>query len=59
MCCNKIPISEIERQEAEKTIAKWQLQWDATTKGRAAKEYYPNVTERLKMKLNHQTSLRC
>ena len=51
MCYNKIPISEIARQGAEKTIAKWQVQWDATTKGRATKEYLPNVTERLKLKL--------
>jgi len=26
VCYNKIPKSEIERQEAEKTIAKWHLQ---------------------------------
>ena len=49
ICYNKIPISEIARQEAEKTIAKWQIQWDARTKGRATKEYFPNVTERLKV----------
>ena len=57
MCYNKIPISEIARQEAEKTIAKWQIQWDATTKGRATKEYFPNVTERLKMKLRLSPNL--
>ena len=60
ICYNKIPISEIARQEAEKTIAKWQLQWDATTKGRATKEYFPNFTERLKIKLRlSPTSRRC
>ena len=52
MCYNKIPISEIARQEAEKTIAKWQIKWDATTKGWATKEYFPNVTERLKVRLS-------
>jgi len=57
MCYNKIPISEIARQEAEKTISKWQIQWDATTKGRATKEYFPNVTERLKMKLRISPNL--
>jgi len=51
MCYNKTTISEIARQEAEKIIAKWQIKWDATTKGRATKQYFPSVTERLKMNL--------
>ena len=51
VCYNKIPKSEIERQEAENTIAKWQLQWDDTAKRRATKEYFPDIKERLKMKL--------
>ena len=60
MCYNKIPISEIARQEAEKIIPKWQIKWDATRKGRATKEYFTKVTERLEMKLrHHQTSRRC
>jgi len=57
VCYNKIPKSEIERQEAEKTIAKWQLQWDDTTKGRATKEYFPDIKERLKMKLRLSPNL--
>ena len=57
MCYNKIPISEIARQKAGKIIAKWQIKWDATTKGRATKEYFPNVTERLKMKLRLSPNL--
>ena len=59
-CFNKIPISEIARQEAEKIIAKWQINWDAKTKGRAVKEYFPNVAEKMKMKIYyHQNSQRC
>jgi len=57
VCYNKIPKSEIERQEAEKTIAKWQLQWDDTAKGRATKEYFPDIKERLKMKLRLSPNL--
>jgi len=57
ICSKKIPISEIARQEVEKTIAKWQIQWDATTKGRATKQYFPNVTERLKVKLRLSPNL--
>jgi len=51
MCYNKNPISEIARQEAEKIIANWQIKWDAKTKGRATKEYFPKVAERIKMKI--------
>jgi ribonuclease HI len=31
-CYNKIPKSETEHQEREKSIEKWQQQWDNTTK---------------------------
>jgi len=51
ICYNNIPKSGIEHQEREKSIEKWQLQWDATTKGLVTKEYFPNIKERLKMKL--------
>jgi len=57
MCYNKIRKSEIEGQEAEKTIAKWQLQWDATAKGLVTKEYFPNIKERLKMNLRLSPNL--
>jgi len=51
ICNNKIPKSEIERQESEKTIAKWQQQWDTTDKGKVTKEFFPNIKARLKMEL--------
>jgi len=51
MCYSKILKSEIEKQEAENTIAEWQLEWDDTAKGLATKEYFPDIKERLKMKL--------
>ena len=33
VCYNKIPKSEIEKQETENNLAKWQLLWDDTEKG--------------------------
>ena len=48
VCYKKIPKSEIERQEAVNIIAKWQLQWDDTAKGRATKQYFPDIKERKK-----------
>jgi hypothetical protein len=40
---NKIPRSEIEHQEREKNIEKWQKQWDNTTKGLVTKEFFSNI----------------
>jgi hypothetical protein len=33
-------------------VRKWQRNWTQTTKGSITKEYFPNVEERLKIKLN-------
>ena len=49
---NKFPKSEIERQEREKSIQKWQKQWENSTKGSVTKEFFPNIKDRLKMKIN-------
>ena len=46
------PKSEIERQEREKLIEKWQKQWDNSTKGLVTKAFFPNIKDRLKMKIN-------
>jgi ribonuclease HI len=43
ICYNKIPKSEIEHQEREKSIEKWQQQWDTNTKGSAAKEFFQTL----------------
>ena len=49
---NKFPKSEIERQERQKSIEKWQKQWENSTKGSVTKEFFPNIKDRLKMKIN-------
>jgi hypothetical protein len=46
------PTVEIEHQESEKSIEKWQQQWDNTTTGLVTKEVFPNIKNRLKMKIN-------
>ena len=51
-CYNKIPKSAIKHQEREKSIEKWQQQWDNTTKGLVTKEFFPNIKDRLTMKIN-------
>jgi hypothetical protein len=52
ICFNKIPKSEIVCLESQKSIAKWQQQWDDSNKGPVTKEYFPDVRERLKKKIN-------
>jgi hypothetical protein len=39
-CYNKIPKSEIEHQEGEKSIEEWQQQWDNTAKGLVTKDFF-------------------
>ena len=41
VCFNKVPVSEIIRQETQSSLAKWQKEWDKSTK-----EYFPDITER-------------
>jgi hypothetical protein len=52
ICYNRIPKSEIEWQEREKSIEKWQKQWEKSTKGSVTKEFFSNIKDRLKMKIN-------
>jgi len=43
----RIPKIEIIRQLREQNIAKWQNQWDRTTKGQATKQFFPIINDRL------------
>jgi hypothetical protein len=52
ICYNKIPKRETEHQERQEGIGKWQQQWDNNTKGSVTKEFFPNIKDRLKMKMN-------
>ena len=49
---NKIPKSEIVRLERQKSTAKRQHQWDNCINGHITKEYFPEITDRLKMHIN-------
>ena len=48
---NRIPKSVVMKDLEEEIVKKWQRKWTQTTKGRITKEYFPDVSERLKMKL--------
>jgi len=49
---NRIPKSVVTGDLEEESVRKWQRNWTQTTKESTTKEYFPNVEERLKMKLN-------
>jgi len=49
---NRIPKSVVTREIVEECVKKWQRNWTQTTKGSITKEYFPNVEDRLKMKIN-------
>jgi primosomal protein N' len=42
----------VTRELEEESVKKWQRDWTQTTKGSITKKYFPNVEERLKMKIN-------
>jgi hypothetical protein len=44
---NRIPKSEIFQQVRDQSIAKWQTQWDPTTKGSTTKQFFPIIKDRL------------
>jgi ribonuclease HI len=48
---NKIPKSVVIKDLEDESANKWQRNWTKTLKGKTAKEYVPDVAERLKMKL--------
>jgi ribonuclease HI len=49
---NRVPKSVIKRDLENTSVETWQRVWDTTTEGSTTKEYFPNVEERLKIKLN-------
>jgi primosomal protein N' len=49
---NRIPKSVVSRELEEESVKKWQRNRSETAKGSTTKEYFPNIQERLKMKIN-------
>ncbi|PSN53551.1 hypothetical protein C0J52_09192 [Blattella germanica] len=51
-CYNKLPKSVVFSEISENSVAKWQEEWDQTTKGATTKSFFPSVAQRLKLKIN-------
>ena len=48
---DRTPKSEIVQQIRDQSIAKWQNQWDRTTKGLITKQFFPIIKDRLTTKI--------
>ena len=48
---NRIPKNELAQQVRDQSIAKWQIQWDHTTKGLTTKQFFPITKDRLATKI--------
>jgi ribonuclease HI len=48
----RVPKSVVLSLDEEKSVEKWQREWTQSRKGRTTKEFFPEISERLKMKIN-------
>jgi hypothetical protein len=48
---NRIPKSTLYKELEEKTIIKWQKAWEGIPKAALTKQFFPNISDRLKTKI--------
>jgi hypothetical protein len=53
---HRIPKSTLHSELKEVVIQKWQKDWDKGTKAAITKEFFPNVRDRLNMKISINTN---
>jgi hypothetical protein len=56
VCYKMIPKSTMLRELNDISVIKWQSEWDQTTKGTITKSFFPNIADRLKLKINVTTN---
>ena len=49
---NRIPKSTLYSEIEEEATQKWQKEWENCTKAAVTKQFFPNVQDRLKLKIN-------
>jgi IS1 family transposase len=50
-CYSKVPKSVVKRELEDRSVDKWQRDWERSKKGKITKDYFPIVAEKLKMKI--------
>jgi hypothetical protein len=51
-CYDKVPISVVKSELEILSVKKGQREWDQSTKEQITKQFFPDITARLNMKLN-------
>jgi hypothetical protein len=51
-CYTRNPKSTVRQELRDYSATKWQSEWDITTKGAITKNFFPKITDRLKLKIN-------
>jgi len=48
---NRVTKSVVKRELQDRSVDKWQTEWNQSTKGKITKDYFPIVAERIKMEI--------
>jgi hypothetical protein len=51
-CYNGIPKSTVTSELKEQCLKQWQNEWETTTKGATTKSFFPNIEDRLQLRIN-------
>jgi len=51
-CYNRIPKSTVTGELKEHCLKQWQNKWETTTKGATTKSFFPNIEDRLQLRIN-------
>jgi ribonuclease HI len=56
-CCSRMPLGALFRELEEETKMKCQRKWEESPKAAQTKQFYPNITEKLKSKIDVTSKL--
>jgi hypothetical protein len=51
-CYNRVPKSTVSCELKEQSVKQWQNEWERSTKGAITKSFFPNIVDRLKLRIN-------
>ena len=51
-CYNRIPKSTVTSELRQQCLKQWQTEWETTTKGAITKSFFPNIEDRLQLRIN-------
>jgi hypothetical protein len=51
-CYNRVPKSTVSCELKEQSVKRWKNEWERSTKGAITKSFFPNIVDRLKLRIN-------